>query len=82
MPTEEIRRLERKVDDLTELAQGGFSKLDERVKLIELKQARQEGKESVMTGSRVNWQPVLLALAKALGLAIGLAYLLVEALLK
>lgn len=82
MSSDEIKRLERKLDDLTDLTQSGFSKIDERVKDIELKQARQEGKESVMTGSNVNWQPILLSLAKALGIAIGLAYLLAEALLK
>lgn len=82
MSADETKRLEKKLDELTSLTQAGFSKMDERVKAIELKQARQEGRDSVVNGTKINWGAILLSLAKALGIAIGLAYLLAEALLK
>lgn len=82
MSVEEIKRIERKLEEQNKLIQEGFDKWGARVSKLELSEAERKGRESVMVGSSVNWSKVALSLAKSLGVALGLAYLIAQALLK
>lgn len=75
-----IKRLEQKIDDNSKLTSDGFSKLNGRLKKIELKEARREGVESVVKGDKINWQPILENFAKALAIGASGAYVIVQAL--
>lgn len=79
---EDMRRIERKVDDGNEQTRNGFDKVNGRLKRVELWRAKQEGRQSVVNSSTVNWQKIALALAKSIPIALGIAYIVVEWLLK
>lgn len=81
MSSDEVTKIERKLEEQTNAFLAGLSKLGDRVSALEIQQARREGRESVMTGGNINWQKLAMSLAKSLGYGLGAAYLIAKALL-
>lgn len=82
MSSEEIRRLEKKLDQRADDIMAGMSKLGERVSSLELDKARREGRESVLgTTESLDWRKLAMSLAKSLGYGLGAAYLIAKAFL-
>lgn len=78
----DIKDIRADVKEVVQKVDAGFSTMDGRVKNLELEQARQQGRESVMKGSNMDWRKLSGGLILILGTSLSIAYVIIERLVK
>jgi len=75
----ELKGIREDIKQLGDKVTAGFEKMNGRVKKLELDNAREEGRRSIMVSQgSVDWPKVTLSLAKSLGIGLGIAYLIAQ----